>query len=118
MTVGELLNLWTANASNVMGTLLIPILLGAGFFVTIRMRWIQLRKLGHSFAVIGGKYDNPSDEGDVSHFQALSAALAATIGIGNIAGVALAVRLGGPVLDVGHGAVRYGPEVCRSHTGA
>ena len=96
MTAGEFLNLWTANISNWLGTLLIPILLGAGFFVTIRMRWIQLRKLRHSFEVIGGKYDNPESVGDVTHFQALSAALAATIGIGNIAGVALAVRLGGP----------------------
>ena len=72
------------------------ILLGTGFFVSFSLRWIQLRKLKHSFQVIGGKYDNPDDEGDVTHFQALSAALSATIGIGNIAGVALAVRLGGP----------------------
>ena len=96
MSAGEFLNFWTANVSNWMGTLLIPILLGAGFFITIRMRWIQLRKLKHSFEVVGGKYDNPESEGDVTHFQALSSALAATIGIGNIAGVALAVRLGGP----------------------
>lgn len=75
---------------------LIFILLGTGFFVSFSLRWIQLRKLKHSFQVIGGKYDNPDDEGDVTHFQALSAALSATIGIGNIAGVALAVRLGGP----------------------
>ncbi|MCH7733322.1 MAG: sodium:alanine symporter family protein [Candidatus Marinimicrobia bacterium] len=75
---------------------LIFILLGTGFFVSFSLRWIQFRKLKHSFQVIGGKYDNPDDEGDVTHFQALSAALSATIGIGNIAGVALAVRLGGP----------------------
>jgi AGCS family alanine or glycine:cation symporter len=58
--------------------------------------FIQLRRLKHSVEVVSGKYDNPEDEGDVTHFQALSAALSATIGIGNIAGVALAVRLGGP----------------------
>lgn len=72
------------------------ILIGSGLFVTLSLRFIQVRKLKHSFEVVSGKYDNPEDEGDVTHFQALSAALSATIGIGNIAGVALAVRLGGP----------------------
>jgi AGCS family alanine or glycine:cation symporter len=72
------------------------ILIGTGLFVTIALGFIQLRRLKHSFEVVSGKYDNPEDEGDVTHFQALSAALSATIGIGNIAGVALAVRLGGP----------------------
>jgi len=76
--------------------LLIFILLGTGFFVSFSLKWIQLCKLKHSFQVITGKYDNPADEGDVTHFQALSTALSATIGIGNIAGVALALRLGGP----------------------
>ena len=72
------------------------ILIGTGLFVTMALGFIQLRRLKHSFEVVSGKYDNPEDEGDVTHFQALSAALSATIGIGNIAGVALAVRLGGP----------------------
>ena len=72
------------------------ILIGTGLFVTVALGFIQLRRLKHSFEVVSGKYDNPDDEGDVTHFQALSAALSATIGIGNIAGVALAVRLGGP----------------------
>ncbi len=72
------------------------ILIGTGLFVTVALGFIQLRRLKHSFEVVSGKYDNPEDEGDVTHFQALSAALSATIGIGNIAGVALAVRLGGP----------------------
>ena len=72
------------------------ILIGTGLFVTMALGFIQLRRLKHSFEVVSGKYDNPDDEGDVTHFQALSAALSATIGIGNIAGVALAVRLGGP----------------------
>ena len=75
---------------------LVFILLGTGLFISFRLRWIQLVRLKHSFQVVGGKYDNPDDEGDVTHFQALSAALSATIGIGNIAGVALALRLGGP----------------------
>ncbi|MFQ6675906.1 MAG: alanine/glycine:cation symporter family protein [Fidelibacterota bacterium] len=92
----QILTRWTETFSGWISIPLIIILLGSGVFVSIRLRWIQLRKLGHSFDVVGGKYDNPEDEGDVTHFQALSAALSATIGIGNIAGVALAVRLGGP----------------------
>ena len=71
-------------------------LIGTGVFVTISLGFIQLKRLRHSFEVVLGKYDNPDDEGDVTHFQALSAALSATIGIGNIAGVAIAIRLGGP----------------------
>jgi len=94
--IGEILTFWTDKLSGWISLPLIVILLGTGIYASIRLRWIQLRKLGHSFDVVGGKYDNPDDEGDVTHFQALSAALSATIGIGNIAGVALAVRLGGP----------------------
>ena len=71
-------------------------LIGTGIFVTLSLGFIQLKRLKHSFEVVLGKYDNPNDEGDVTHFQALSAALSATIGIGNIAGVAIALRLGGP----------------------
>ncbi len=75
---------------------LVVLLLGTGIFLTIRMRFIQLRKVGHSLAVISGFYDNPKDSGEINHFQALSAALSATIGIGNIAGVATAIHYGGP----------------------
>jgi len=75
---------------------LVVLLLGTGIFLTIRMRFIQLRKVGHSLAVISGFYDNPADSGEINHFQALSAALSATIGIGNIAGVATAIHYGGP----------------------
>jgi AGCS family alanine or glycine:cation symporter len=75
---------------------LVILLLGTGIFLTIRMRFIQLRKVGHSLAVISGFYDNPTDSGEINHFQALSAALSATIGIGNIAGVATAIHYGGP----------------------
>ena len=71
-------------------------LIGTGLFVTLSLGFIQVKRLKHSFEVVLGKYDNPDDEGDVTHFQALSAALSATIGIGNIAGVAIAIRLGGP----------------------
>ncbi len=75
---------------------LVFVLLGTGAFLTIRLGFIQLRRLGHGFAVTSGRYDDPSTPGDVSHFQALTTALSATVGIGNIAGVALAIHWGGP----------------------
>jgi alanine or glycine:cation symporter, AGCS family len=53
-------------------------------------------RLGHGFAVTTGRYDDPNEPGDVSHFQALTTALSATVGIGNIAGVAIAIHWGGP----------------------
>ena len=68
----------------------------AAVFFTLRMRLVNLRLFGHAIAVVRGKYDNPDDEGEVSHFQALSSALSATVGLGNIAGVAIAVSIGGP----------------------
>ena len=60
------------------------------------MAFINLRGFRHSIDVVRGIYDNPDDEGEVSHFQALSSALSATVGLGNIAGVAVAVSVGGP----------------------
>ncbi|MEE2821900.1 MAG: sodium:alanine symporter family protein [Acidobacteriota bacterium] len=71
-------------------------LLGVGLFLTFRLAFLQFRQLGHGFVVTSGKYDDPSTPGDVSHFQALTTALSATVGIGNIAGVALAIHFGGP----------------------
>ena len=71
------------------------LLLGAVFF-TLRMGFINLRAFRHAIDVVRGVYDNPDDEGEVSHFQALASALSATVGLGNIAGVALAVAMGGP----------------------
>jgi len=72
------------------------LLLGTGTFLTIRTRLVQLRKVSHSLAVIAGYYDDPKDAGEINHFQALTAALSATIGIGNISGVATAIHYGGP----------------------
>lgn len=71
------------------------LLLGAVFF-TLRMGFINIRGFVHSIRVTKGDYDNPDDEGEVSHFQALASALSATVGLGNIAGVAIAVAMGGP----------------------
>ncbi|MFE3457613.1 alanine/glycine:cation symporter family protein [Nocardiopsis aegyptia] len=76
---------------------LIPLLLFVGVFLTIRLKLLQLFKLPHAMwlALVRRKED-PSVEGDISHYQALSTALAATVGVGNIAGAALAIGLGGP----------------------
>ena len=75
---------------------LVIALLGTGVFLTLRLRFIQVRQLAHGFGVTSGKYDDPREPGDVSHFQALTTALSATVGIGNIAGVAIALHWGGP----------------------
>lgn len=75
---------------------IIILLLGTGVFISFRMGWVQLRRVKHAIDITRGKYDDPSHEGDISHFRALSAALSATIGIGNIAGVATAIHYGGP----------------------
>jgi AGCS family alanine or glycine:cation symporter len=72
------------------------LLIGTGVFLTFYFRFVQIRAFKHSIDVIKGKYDDPNEEGDLSHFQALSSALSATIGIGNIAGVATAIHYGGP----------------------
>jgi AGCS family alanine or glycine:cation symporter len=71
-------------------------LLGAGVLFSIWTKFTQYRSMTHGFAVIRGVYDDPDDPGAINHFQALSAALSATIGLGNIGGVALAVGVGGP----------------------
>lgn len=71
-------------------------LLFGGIFLTIRMGFINVRGFRHAIDLIRGKYDNPDEPGEVSHFQALSAALSATVGLGNIAGVAIAIGTGGP----------------------
>ncbi len=70
--------------------------LGAGILFTLWSGFCQYRALTHGVQVTRGKYDNPSDPGAINHFQALSAALSATVGLGNIGGVALAIALGGP----------------------
>jgi AGCS family alanine or glycine:cation symporter len=75
---------------------MVVLLVGTGIFITFRLGWIQVRAFRHSIQVIRGKFDDPRDAGDINHFQALTTALSATVGIGNIAGVATAIHYGGP----------------------
>ncbi|MGD8802163.1 MAG: amino acid carrier protein, partial [Gammaproteobacteria bacterium] len=72
------------------------ILVGTGLYLTIRLRFVQLTGFRHGWTLISGKLSHDTDTGEVSHFQALSTALSATVGTGNIAGVATAISLGGP----------------------
>jgi len=76
--------------------LIILVLLFGTITFTIYYKFINFRAFSHSIDVIKGKYDNPNDTGQISHFQALTSALSATIGLGNIASVAIAVSNGGP----------------------
>jgi AGCS family alanine or glycine:cation symporter len=71
-------------------------LVGTGIFMTLKLGFPQLRYFWHGIKTTMGKYDNPEDEGDLTHFRALATALSATVGIGNIAGVATALYYGGP----------------------
>ncbi|MCG8554707.1 MAG: alanine:cation symporter family protein [Proteobacteria bacterium] len=71
-------------------------LISGALFFTLRMRFINLRAFSHALVVTAGRYDDPSEPGEVSHFRALASALSATVGLGNIAGVAIAVGTGGP----------------------
>lgn len=74
--------------------IVIWLVLGATFF-TVRMKFINIRGFKHSLALAKGKYDDPNAPGNITHFQALATAVSATVGLGNIAGVAVAVSLGG-----------------------
>ena len=78
------------------GPWLLVLLLGGGAFFLCYSRFLPFRFVRHAIDILRGKYDDPNDPGDISHFAALSSALAATIGVGNIAGVAVAVTVGGP----------------------
>ncbi|MEP2446968.1 MAG: alanine/glycine:cation symporter family protein [Balneola sp.] len=78
------------------GTPLVVLLVGGGLFFLIYSRFIPYRYFFHSINILRGKYDDPDDPGDISHFEALASALAATVGLGNISGVAVAIAIGGP----------------------
>jgi len=83
-------------ASYAWGPWLLILLFGGGLFFLFYSRFIPFRYLKHGIDITRGKYDNPLDTGDIPHFQALSSALAGTIGMGNISGVAIAIYTGGP----------------------
>ena len=74
----------------------VPLLLGTGVFFTFYLRFPQIRYFSFALKVVRGKFDKKDDQGDTSHFQALTTALSGTVGTGNIAGVAFAIHLGGP----------------------
>ncbi|RNC86331.1 MAG: alanine:cation symporter family protein [Winogradskyella sp.] len=78
------------------GLPLLIILIGGGLYLIIRSKFLPFRYLGHAINVLRGKYDDPNDPGQISHFQALTTALSATVGMGNISGVAVAIAVGGP----------------------
>jgi len=65
-------------------------------YLTFRFGFINIRMMGHAFQILRGKYQSSEDKGDVTSFQALTTALSATVGLGNIAGVAIAISVGGP----------------------
>lgn len=78
------------------GYLLLALLLPTGIYFAIKFRFLHIRKFWHSFGILAGRYSKKGDSGDVSHFKALTTALSATVGTGNIVGVALAIHWGGP----------------------
>lgn len=75
---------------------LVILLIGGGLYLLILTHFLPFKYLKHAIQVTLGKYDDKNDEGEISHFQALTTALSATIGMGNIAGVAVAISIGGP----------------------
>ena len=93
----DLINEWLSAYNTYVGTYLIMFLLvPTGIYFACRLKFIHLTQFFHSIKIIMGKYDDPNETGDVSHFRALTTALSATIGTGNIVGVALAIYYGGP----------------------
>lgn len=72
------------------------LLIAGGLFLVVYSKFLPYRYFGHAIAITAGKYDDKNAKGDVSSFQALSAAVAATVGLGNISGVAIAIHDGGP----------------------
>lgn len=94
--MSEIDEIITAFASAVWGLPLIILLIGGGLYLLILSKFLPFRYLGHSLDLLRGKYDDPNDPGEINHFQSLSTALSSTVGMGNIAGVAVAIALGGP----------------------
>lgn len=83
-------------SSFIWGLPLLILLIGGGLYLLLLSRFLPFRFFGHAIQVLRGKYDDPNDPGQISHFQALTTALSATVGMGNISGVAVAIAVGGP----------------------
>ena len=83
-------------ANFIWGTPLLILLLGGGFYFLLLSRLAPIKYIGHAIQILRGKYDDPDEEGQLRHYQALSTALAATVGMGNVSGVAIAITMGGP----------------------
>jgi alanine or glycine:cation symporter, AGCS family len=93
----ETIDRWIINYNDyVGGYLVLFLLIPTGVYFIIRLKFLNVTRVLHSIRIVAGKYDNAEDAGDVNHFKALTTALSATVGTGNIVGVALAIHLGGP----------------------
>ena len=86
----------SAFAGFMWGPPMLIILLGGGIYFSIYSRFVPFKYFCHGFNILLGRYNDPDDPGDITHFQALSSALASTVGLGNISGVAIAINMGGP----------------------
>ena len=78
------------------GPPLLIILLGGGIYFSFYSRFVPFKYFRHGVKILFGKYNDPNDPGEITHFQALTSALASTVGLGNISGVAIAIQMGGP----------------------
>jgi AGCS family alanine or glycine:cation symporter len=94
--MSDLETLAAAFADFVWGTPLLVLMVGGGLFFAVYSRFLPYRHMIHAVGILLGRYDNPHAEGELTHRQALAAALSGTLGLGNIAGVALAIVAGGP----------------------
>ena len=93
-------------------------LIGGAVFFTLRMSFVNIRAFKHAIYVVAGHYDDPDEDGELTHFQALSAALSATVGLGNIAGVAIRRPDRGPrscLLDDPGRNIWHDQQVCRMY---
>lgn len=91
--IGELI---ISLSNTIWGTPILILLLGGGFYFLVYSRLAPLRYIGHALKILTGKYDDPNEAGQLRHYQALSTALAGTVGMGNVSGVAVALTMGGP----------------------
>ena len=97
MNLYDLIDSFMADLANALwGTPLVILLLGGGFYFSIISKLVPFKHLNHAIDILLGKYDSKNDPGQITHFQALSSALSSTVGMGNIAGVAIAIHTGGP----------------------